>query len=76
MEERLDAYEAGVKGGGAPSRDCGRVGLVVIVEVPAWVELSPGLDEIDEAVGRSLGDELDQHAKGGKTRGCGAHGVC
>ena len=37
-------YEAGVKGRGAPSCDGGRVGLVVVVEIPAWVELAAGLD--------------------------------
>lgn len=52
-------YEAGVKSRGAPACDCGRVGLVVVVEVPAWVELAASLDEVDEAVGGSLREELD-----------------
>jgi hypothetical protein len=55
----MATYEAGVKGCGAPSCDGGRVGLVVVVEVPAWVELATGLDEVDETVGRSLRDDLD-----------------
>lgn len=52
-------YEAGVKGCGAPACDWGRIGLVVVVEVPARVELAASLDEVDEAVGRGFGDELD-----------------
>ena len=52
-------YEAGVKGRGAPSCDGGRVGLVVVVEIPAWVELAAGLDKVDESVGRSLRDKLN-----------------
>lgn len=57
--KELGTYEAGVEGCGAPPCDCGRIGLVVVVEVPAWVEFAPGLDEVDEAVGRSLRNELD-----------------
>lgn len=49
--------------------------MVVVVEVPAWVEFAAGLDEVDEAVGRGFGDELDQHAYGGKAGRNGAHGV-
>jgi hypothetical protein len=52
-------YEAGVKGCGTPSCDWGRVGLVIVVEVPAWVELAAGLNEVDETVGRGFGDKLD-----------------
>jgi hypothetical protein len=59
VEGTGETYEAGVKGCGAPACDCGRVGLVVVVEVPAWVELAAGLDEVDETVGRGFGDELD-----------------
>jgi len=55
----METYEAGVKGCGAPACDCGRVRLVVVVEVPARVEFAAGLDEVDEAVGRGFGDELD-----------------
>jgi hypothetical protein len=55
----LRTYESGVKGCGAPSCNGGRVGLVVVVEVPARVELAAGFDEVDEAVGRGFGDELD-----------------
>lgn len=33
--------------------------MVVVVEVPAWVEFAAGLDEVDEAVGRGFGDQLD-----------------
>ena len=54
----MRTYEAGVKGCGAPSCNCGRVGLIVVVEVPAWIELAAGLDEVDEAVGRGFGNEL------------------
>ena len=61
MRDWIDGgtYEAGVKGCGAPSCHCRRVGLVVVVEVPAWVEFAARLDEVDEAVGRNLRDELD-----------------
>lgn len=55
----MGTYEAGVKGCGAPACDGRRVGLVIVVEVPAWVELAASFDEVDEAVGRGFGDELD-----------------
>jgi hypothetical protein len=54
-----EAYEARVKGCRAPPSDSGRVRLVVVVEVPARVELPTGFDEVDETVSRSLGHKLD-----------------
>jgi hypothetical protein len=33
--------------------------LVVVVEVPAWVEFTASLDEVDETVGTGFGHELD-----------------
>lgn len=39
--------------------------MVVVVEVPTWVELATSLDEVDEAVGRGFRDKLNKHAKGG-----------
>ena len=54
----LGTYKAGVKGRGAPACDCGRVGLVVVIEVPAWVELAAGLDQVDETVSRGFWEEL------------------
>lgn len=70
-----ETYEAGVKSSSAPPSNGGRVGLVVVVEIPAWVEFATGLDEVDEAVGGGLGDELDEHAEGGEARLCRTHSV-
>ena len=70
----LGTYKAGVKGRGAPACDCGRVGLVVVIEVPAWVELAAGLDQVDEAVGGCSREQLDEGAEGGEACQGGMHG--
>jgi hypothetical protein len=45
-------YETRVESCCRPAGYGWRVGLVVVVEVPAGVELAAGLDQVDEAVGR------------------------
>jgi hypothetical protein len=69
-------YEARVKSRRRPTSYCRRVCLVVVVEVPARVELAAGLDQVDEAVGRSPRDQLDDGAKGGEARQRGVHDRC
>jgi hypothetical protein len=69
-------YEARVESRRRPTSYGRRVGLVVVVEVPARVELAAGFDQVDETVGRSSREQLDNRAEGGEACQGSVHGCC
>lgn len=70
----LGTYEARVESSCGPTGYGRRVGLVVVVEVPARIELAAGLDQVDEAVGGCSREQLDKGAEGGEACQGGMHG--
>jgi len=69
-------YEARVESSGGPTGNGRRFGLVVVVEVPARVELAAGLDQVDEAVGRSSWEQLDDRTESREACQGSVHGRC
>lgn len=66
-------YEARVQSCGGPACYGGRVALIVVVEVPAWVEFSAGLDQVDETMSGCSREELDKRAESGQAGQCSMH---